>query len=141
MPFQSPFNALRNQFRRPRYQIADTQSTDATSGTLSVGQFSFNPAAYPAGTGFNLTVTFSVSDGALTGQVLLYNVTDGEVVTNSTLTTSSTAPDGQTSLALPVGGAAGDLKLSAKVYEARISVSGATAVDMVSVGSVALGIN
>jgi len=140
MPFQSPFNALRNQFRRPRYQIVDTQSQDALSGPLSVGQFGFNASQYPDGTEFRLSVTFQVSNGALTGTVLLYNVTDGETVTNSTLTTSSTSPDSQLSLALPVGAAAGNLKSSVKVYEARISVTGAAPVDIVSVGSVSLAI-
>lgn len=141
MPFQSPFSAIRNQFRLPRYQIADSQSQDATGGVLAVGQFSFDPTDYPPGTAFNLLVTFSVSSGPLTGQVLLYNVTDAETVTNSTLVTSSTAPVGLTSLPLPVGVAVGDLKSSPKVYEARLTVSGALISDVVSVGSVALGIN
>jgi hypothetical protein len=140
MPFQSPFNAIRNQFRSPRYQIADTQAQDATSGTLSVGQFAFNASQYPSGTEFRLLVTFYVSNGGLTGTVFLYNVTDGETVTNSTLTTSSTSPDSQVSLALPVGVAVGDLKPTSKVYEARISVTGAAPTDIVTVGSVGLSV-
>lgn len=138
MPFESPFNAIRNQFRRPRIQITDAQATDATSGPLSVGQFEFNAGNYPSGTNFLFTVVSQVSNGALTGSVQLYNVTDGEVVTNTSLSTSSTSPDGQVSASIPVGAAAGDLKTSAKVYEVRLSVSGSLATDIVSLGSAAL---
>jgi len=140
MPFQSPFNALRNQFRPPRLLLTETQATDAVSGTLVVGQFQFNASSYPDGTEFRLTSTFHVSDGSLTGTVLLYNLTDAETVTNSTLTSSLTAPDSQVSSALPVGAGAGQLKTSAKTYEVRISVTGTLPVDMVTVGSVSLAI-
>jgi hypothetical protein len=138
MPFQSPFNAIRNQFRVPRRLLTETKAQDALSGSLTVAQFQFNAAQYPSGTVFRLGVTFHVSDGSLTGTVLLYNLTDAEVVTNSTFTTSSTTPDSQVSSALIVGAAAGNLKTSAKTYEVRISVTGASPVDVVTVGSLEL---
>lgn len=138
MPFQSPFNAIRNQFRVPRRLLTETKAQDALSGPLTVGQFRFDASQYPAGTAFRLGVTFHVSDGSLTGTVLLYNLTDAEVVTNSTFTTSSTTPDSQVSSDLIVGAATGNLKTSSKTYEVRISTTGAAPVDVVTVGSVEL---
>jgi hypothetical protein len=70
--------------------------------------------------------------------VQLYNLTDGEAVTNGLLSTSSTSPVALTGSDLIVGSAAGNLQDSAKVYEIRISVSGADATDILTVGSVRL---
>jgi hypothetical protein len=138
MPFQSPFNAIRNQFRPPQITITEGQSVDATSGVLAIGQFGFNAANYPFGTEFRFRSTLSVSGGALTGTVLLYNLTDGEVVSATTLSTSSTTPDSQVGLDIPVGVIAGNLKPSAKTYEVRLSVTGALPTDIVNLGSAAL---
>lgn len=138
MPFQSPFNALRNQFRGPRRLLTDTQATDALSGVLTVGQFGFDASQYPSGTDFRFAATLHVSEGSLTGTVLLYNLTDAEVVTGATLTSSLTSPDSQVSAVLSVGIAAGFLKTSLKTYEVRISTTGSTPVDMVTVGSAEL---
>lgn len=135
MPYQSPFNAIRNQFRQNRVNIADTESTDATSGPLAAGQFSFNTANYPDGADFTFLAVMSVSDGSLTGTLELYNLTDGETV--ATVTTSATTPTSLNSV-LTVGTGVGELKTSAKVYELRLSVSGSLVSDIVSLGSAAI---
>jgi hypothetical protein len=138
MPFQSPFNAIRNQFRIPQITITEGQSVDATSGVLATGQFGLNAANYPSGAVFRFRSTLSVSSGALTGTVLLYNLTDGEVVSATTLSTSSTTPDSQVGLDIPVGVIAGNLKPSLKTYEVRLSVTGALPTDVAFLGSAAL---
>jgi hypothetical protein len=121
--------------------IADTESVDFPSGTLAVGQFQFNPNFYGQTSSFRLTATMSTSKGAITGSVQLYNLTDGETVTNGLLQTSSTTPGLLFSPALTVGSAPGDLQDTSKLYEARISVTGVDVTDILSVGSVTIRVS
>jgi len=120
---------------RSQLFVASTQSQDATAGTLAIGQFAFNPSDWIGTSDFRFGGTVAVSNGALTGTVLLYNVTDAEVVTSTTLTTSSVAPVKLESPALTVGAAAGNLKNSEKIYEVRISVTGALLTDLITLGT------
>lgn len=139
MPFESPFNALRNQNRKSRVHIVDAVSRDGASGTLATSAFQFNTTEYPAGTRFQFQTTLHVSSGTLTGTVTLYNLTDGEVVTGTNISTSSTSPQTTVSAIIPVGSAAGNLKDTDKTYEIRLSVSGGTdPTDIVYLGSAAL---
>ena len=140
MPFLSPFNAIQSLFANARslFSITESQSTDATSGTSALGQFTLDGSAWASSTTLQLQSVMSVSDGALTGTLILYNLTDAEVV--ATQTTSSTSPVSQ-STPLTIGAAVGDIKTSAKTYEIRLSVSGSTAVDIVSLGSAVLVTN
>lgn len=126
MPYESPFNALRNQFRKNRIHIVDAVSRDGASGTLATSAFSFDPTEYPPDTKFQFQVVLHVSDSSLTGEVVLYNLTDGEPVTDTNISTSATTPQTILSPFLPVGNNAGDLKDSSKTYEMRLSVSGGT---------------
>jgi hypothetical protein len=119
-----------------RNQIIPTsdQSVDALSGTLAVGRFAFNPTEWPA-TAFYFGAVFSVTNALITGTILLWNITDGEQVTFTTLTTSSLAPVKQQSVALTVGGAPGNLKNAEKIYEIRMSVTGFAPIDIVNLGT------
>jgi len=134
MPYLSPFNAIQTTLEKEpsQYGITDAQSTDATSGVSALGQFGLAGASFSSSVALTFESVMSVSDGALTGTLILYNLTDAEVV--ATQTTSSTTPVAQTTT-LTVGAAAGNIKLPAKIYEVRLSVSGALVTDMVQLGS------
>jgi hypothetical protein len=67
--------------------------------------------------------------------VLLYNVTDGETVTGTTLAVTANTPTKLQSAALTVGAAAGNLKNSEKVYEVRVTQAGASGTDITVLGS------
>jgi hypothetical protein len=140
MPFQSPFNAIANTIgaERSLFSITDTETVDAPTALKAVGQFSMNAANFGSASTFIFRSAFHVSSGALTGTVTLYNLTDGEVV--ASFATSSTTPQAQEAN-LTVGVGVGDLKTSARIYEVRISVTGALVTDVLTVGSGMLVIN
>jgi hypothetical protein len=96
-------------------------------GTQYTGQVTIDPSVWTVEGGtyvFKLVATLQCSTAGITGQALLYNLTDTEAVTDGALThTGDTAYYTATSAALTVGAAAGNLKSSAKVYEIRLSVS------------------
>jgi hypothetical protein len=138
MPFDSPMTAIRGLLQRARFQIADTEAVDNPSGTKAIGQFQFLPSFYGETGTYRFEAVLSVSNALITGSVQLYNVTDGEAVTNGLLQTTSTTPTQVISSPLTVGSAAGNLKDTTKIYEVRISVTGALASDILSVGSVLL---
>jgi len=125
--------AIVGNYRNQLFPTSD-QSQDAVSGTLAVGRFAFNPTDWAATT-FYFGAVFSVTNALQTGTVLLYNVTDGEVVTGATLTTSSLPPVKQESAALTVGVAAGNLKNTEKIYEIRLSITGALPTDVINLGT------
>jgi hypothetical protein len=139
MPYDSPMTALRHLQNPTVLRLATSETQDATSGVKAVGQVALDASAFTPGTTFWFIATLSVSNVALTGRVSLYNLTDGEIVTNSILTTSSTTPVKVSGAALVVGVAPGNFKPSEKLYEVRIQVlGGALPVDIVTVGSVVL---
>jgi len=123
------------------FMLVSNEATDATSGTLALGQIEFDPSEYAGATLFEFLATLSVSGGTLTGTVGFYNVTDAELVTGTALTTTSTTPVRIGSGALTVGAAAGNLKSTAKVYEVRLSVTGTLPTDIVTLGSAYLKIS
>jgi len=140
MPYQSPFNAIANTIgaERSLFGITDTESVDGPTALKAVGQFSMNAGNFGSSTTFRFSSTFQVSDAALTGTVTLYNLTDAEVV--ASFTTSATSPQNQVAL-LTLGAAAGNLKISPKIYEIRMSVTGGGPTDLLNVGSAMLVVN
>jgi hypothetical protein len=146
MPYDSPFSAVFDLLGGGGgsavvpFQLTDTESTDATSGLLAVGQIDFDPSEYVGATTFEFFATFSVTSGALTGSVALYNVTDAEVVTGTLFTGSNTTPARQGSGPLTVGPLAGNLKPTARIYEVRLAVSGSLPTDIITLGSAYLKI-
>lgn len=139
MPFDSPFSAIQaaQQPGSPRLLLAESAAVPGTSGTLALGQFAFDAGSFP-GISFRFGVTLSVSSGSLTGLVQLFNVTDAEVVTGTSLTSSALSPTALLSPVLTVGAGAGNFKNTLKLYEVRLSVSGALVTDIASLGSAAL---
>jgi len=140
MPYDSPFSALLASMAPVTSMLVSDEATDATSGTSAKGQIEIDPSGYPQGSTFEFLSTFSVSSGALTGTVSLYNVTDAELVVGTQLNTSSTTPVNQGSGPLTVGVAAGNLKPTARIYEVRFLVSGSLPTDIISLGSASLRI-
>lgn len=117
------------------------QVVDAVTGLISVGQFSFYPAAYGTGKEFQFETVMSVSDVARTATVLLYNLTDGEIVTGTTLTTNSLEPTEKISGALTIGAVAGDLQNTRKRYEIRFSIDGTIITELAFLGSAIMRIS
>lgn len=138
MPYNSPFSAIRARQLPDHITLIESASVDNPGGIQALGQVSLSGSSL-AKPGSTLTFggVMNVSDGALTGTVQLYNVTDGEAVTLAVLNTSSVAPDTQQAT-LTVGTGAGEFKPGVRVYEVRISVTGTDASDILSVGSVYL---
>lgn len=104
--------------------VATYNQVDGVSGSLVVTQLRFNPSNYGSNFYFYFEVGISASVGTLTTTARLYNLTDAEYVTGTTLTTSATTPTKSRSAALTVGAVAGNLKNSEKIYEVRLSTNG-----------------
>jgi hypothetical protein len=104
--------------------LGANESVDGVTSQLGVCQFAFNPNEWGLSRNFYFEVVLSVDDVLRTGQAWLYNLTDLETVTGTTLGTSSLTPTKYRSAALTVGSAAGNLKDSEKVYEVRIDNDG-----------------
>lgn len=107
--------------------LAPKSEVDGNTATLIVGgPFPFDASEYAAFSTFLFQAVLSTNDTARTGTVQLYNLTDGEAVTNATLTVTgagSTTPAKVTGT-LTVGAAAGNLKNTEKIYEVRLSNDG-----------------
>ena len=137
MPYDSPASALLAVAGRERTLIVETAAVDNPNGTLALGQFAYTPLDYGR-RAFTFEAVMSVTKVADTGSIQLYNLTDGEAVTGALLQTTSVSPIKVASAALTVGVAAGNLKTTEKVYEVRLSVTGADVTDVLSAGSVSL---
>lgn len=135
MPYESPFTAIRAMELPTVPVLASSQTNDATSGVKAVGQINFDPSGLVGRKFIAFQATCWVSNALLTGNVHLYNLTDGEVVTGTNFSFSNTTPGPQSSPPLTVGVNPGDIKPTAKVYEVRISVSGTLPTDVVSLGT------
>lgn len=119
--------------------VAGSYQVLGTEGTRAIGQFYFNPSWITAGKSTRICYVGAVSDAANTGTIKLYNLTDAEFVTGTTLTiTGSTAYSYQASGALTVGAAAGNLKNTAKLYEVQFSTDGGTELDILMLSTVYL---
>lgn len=141
MPYNSPFAAIRARQLPDQITLIESASVDNPGGTQALGQVEFAGANLgKAGSILTFGAVMSVSDGALTGTVQLYNVTDGEAVTSAVLTTSSVAPAAQ-EVTVATGAGAGEFKLGTRIYEVRISVTGAGPTDILSVGSAYLKVS
>lgn len=118
--------------------IVTNNEVDGVTANKSVGFFEFAPDDYFGGDAVSITlrVVMSCSNAGTTATYKLYNISDAEYVTASTLTTSSTTPVLLT-VSLTVGGA-GLIKDASKIYESRIYQSGALISDVTYVGSVSL---
>lgn len=105
---------------------------------LVVSQFAFSPSAYVAApTAVYFSVVAAMGNTPLTGNVQLYNLTDSEIVT-TTAYVNTTTPTHISTL-LTVGAAAGNIKLTEKVYEVRIYVTApALAIDTIILGTAEL---
>ena len=137
MPFDSPFSALRGTRFPEAVTVAETHAISASEGVSALGTFSFAANIFSGGT-VTFRAVLNVSDSALTGQAVLYNVTDAEVV--STLSTSSVSPVALSDT-LTVGAGVGELRSTATVYEVRLSVSGTLSTEIVTLGSASLRIS
>lgn len=124
---------------RDQIFVESVQEVTGVEATKFLASFPFNPGDWEPGTSkeFRFGAVLSVSDGALTGEVELYNLTDAELVTltGGTLTTSSTGAVKLESGALTVGAAAGNLKNTEKIYEVRIKNDGTLASEKTFLGS------
>jgi hypothetical protein len=103
-----------------------------TEGTRAIGQFQFNPSWIPSGKSVKFCCVGSVSDVLNTGTARLYNVTDGEFVTDATLNFTSTSSAYLESAALTVGAVSGNLKNTTKIYEIQYSTTGGEASDIMN---------
>jgi len=96
---------------------------------LVVSQFELNPLDYTLNNAtltMNLRVTAANGGGAALTRAEIYNLTDSESV--GTLAFNSAVPSTGT-LPLVIGAAAGQIKLSSKIYEIRIEVDSPDLVD------------
>lgn len=104
--------------------VSGYEKVDGVVKTIAITQFSFNPNDWDYGTSVYFEVGVSTSNVIYTTTVLLYNLTDGETVTGTTLTTNSLSPTRYSTAALTVGAAVGNIKTSTKVYEVRLTTDG-----------------
>lgn len=97
-----------------------SRATYASTVPMVVGSFAFNPSDYTVNGGPpSLAFRALAANGAvsLTNSVQLYNVTDAAIV--QTLNFASTSLAKQT-VAIAIGGGAGQIPNSEKIYEIRI---------------------
>jgi hypothetical protein len=121
---------------KPDYlELGTNQVVDGANIPLAVGSRAFDASEWPDASEVTFAVILSVSSDTLTGQARLYNLTDSEYVTGTTLTTSSTAPVKLESSVLTRGDGSGQLKLSEKQYEIRLEVTGGTESDIAYLGA------
>jgi hypothetical protein len=112
------------------YSLTGKENVTNVDGTVVAGQIAFDGSRVPTGTTVQYVVIAAVT-AAVTGTVQLYNVTDSEVVSSATVVATSPTKYQNT---LTVGAAAGNIKLSDKIYEVRVSVTGSSSADIVYVG-------
>ena len=104
---------------------------------VAVGTLSFDPTAFFAGSSQILRAivfdTLVAVDpvGGLGLEIRLFNVTDGEVVTSTLLTSTSSVVERKVSVALTVGGAAGNIKNGLRIYEVQLRRTGGGGADNV----------
>jgi hypothetical protein len=112
--------------------VAAKSEVDGSSGTLAAGQFYFDPSNYEPGRSFFFGGVLSVDVTTSTGSLILYNLTDAEVVTTSGLTLTGGGSDTPQKVesSLTLGTAAGNLQTTEKIYEVRIENNGTTEVTL-----------
>lgn len=100
----------------------DSVDHSLAGSPVSVSQFVFDGSKYSGTVKFSTLMWVSGPTGALQAQVSLYNLSDGEAVTGTTLTSTAAGATHSLSGALTVGAAAGNLKNTEKVYEVRLEI-------------------
>lgn len=88
----------------------------------------WNPQDYPAGRTVRLQAVLATAGGWQV-RVRLWNATDAEYVAGGTVQRSGASPVAVTSAGLTVGGQAGDLRATGRVYEVHADVVGADGLD------------
>jgi hypothetical protein len=126
--------SARLAIKRSSVGLSFDAEVDGTTSSRNLGSVNFDPSLFGLSKTYKFTATLSVSDVARVAEVRLYNLTDGEQVTTGALTTSSTTMV-PLSATLTVGNAAGNLKPTAKVYQARIYTDGTLVTDRTFLGS------
>lgn len=109
--------------------LAQDKEVDGIQGTLAIpSSKDFDGSLYPSYTVTFVAVLYTNNvSNAVTA--FLYNSTDKETVTGTSVNTTSTTPTILESSALTIGDAAGNLQDSQKLYEIRLSTAGSTAAD------------
>ena len=110
----------------PVIPLTDSKLVYNKDGVVVCTSFAFNTADFPAGSTFNMEAVIS-SIGGQEVRARLYNFTDGEYVTNASLSTTNENPTTLISSALTAGSSSGNLKNTSKTYEIRLDVDGSTA--------------
>lgn len=119
--------------------IALDGTVNGSSPNASLGTFAFDPTQYGVGKGFRFEVVMKTNNATKTATALLYNLTDSEMVTGSTLTVSGvTEFTRKISQDFNLGVGAGDLKYEEKLYEVRLSTNAVVIGDVVTLGSASI---
>ena len=117
--------------------LADAASWGSAT-PLVVSQFSFDPSAYPVLPHLAFVAVASNGSSPLTTYVKLYNVTDSEYVSSAALAYTTMTPFYHGS-GLTIGGGAGLIKPTARIYEVRIWVDApVNPADTIELGSASL---
>lgn len=106
-----------------RTTLALDSVTDGETKIRGLGRVPFNPSEYIA-IAFRFIVVLSVNKSPRTGTVKLYNSTDRQFVTGTTLSTSSEGATKLVSPILTVGIAPGDLQPGEKFYQVWLENDG-----------------
>ena len=102
------------------FVLASDFLVSSNDSIIVASQFTFNAADYSAGLTWKFNMVAAIVDQTGTARASLYNLSDNEYVTGSTITTTNGAPTSVTSAALTVGSASGNLKNTEKIYEVRL---------------------
>ena len=106
---------------------------------LVITQFEFNPYTYNTNVMYlamNLRSVVANGSVGITTHVVLFNVTDNQIVANMAYTSDQMTSQ---SVALVIGNASGNVKLASKIYEIRIWVDAPVSLaDAIHMGGVEL---
>jgi hypothetical protein len=120
--------------------IGGDKSITKGGGTLSFGPFMFNAGEY-SGTTFELVATMwtaGPSVGAITATATLYNLTDLEAVATAPAMTTVAAVATEVVGTMTAGPAPTNLQTTKKMYEVRLTATGADAADTAYLGSIVI---
>jgi len=114
----------------PEYVLVMGGSVNGSTSSVSFGAIPFDPSNYASMTSLEFVVVMSTTDTSFSGTVNLYNLTDREFITGTTINTSSTDPVKISSGALTIGSGVGEIKTSERFYQVWLSTNGPTNNDM-----------
>ncbi len=113
----------------PQYiQLTTDEMLTLSAPTKVLGSFTFDPTTFPGSRNFRFTMTGNVGGAsmpALSLELELWDVTNSEQVSLTSLATINGDPEYESSVSLNVGAAAGDLKDSLTTYEVRANLTNA----------------